>query len=35
MMHDNVINFFANVDKIQSVLPCLAHDRATIGVFFK
>jgi hypothetical protein len=35
MMHDNVIYIFANVDQIQSVLPCLAHDRATIGVFFK
>jgi hypothetical protein len=34
-MHGNVINVPANVDKIQSILPHLPHDGATIGVFFK
>ncbi len=34
-MHGNVINVLANVDKIQSILPCLPHNGATIGVFRK
>jgi hypothetical protein len=34
-MHDNVINVPAHVDQIQSILPHLPHDGATIGVFFK
>jgi hypothetical protein len=34
-MHENVINVLANVDWIQSTLPHLPHDDATIGVFLK
>jgi len=34
-MHGNVINVFANVNQIQSILSCLSHDGATIGVFLK
>jgi hypothetical protein len=34
-MHGSVINVFANVDQIQSRLPCLSRDGAIIGVFFK
>jgi hypothetical protein len=34
-MHGSVINVLANVNKIQSILPCLPPDGATIGVFFK
>jgi hypothetical protein len=32
-MHDNVINVATNVDQIQSILPHLPHDGATIVVF--
>jgi len=35
MMHGNVINVNANVNEIQSILPCLPHDDAIIGVFLK
>jgi hypothetical protein len=34
-MHGNVINVFPNVDQIQSILPRLPHDGATICVFLK
>jgi hypothetical protein len=34
-MHGSVINVFINVDQIQSILPHLPHDGATICVFFK
>jgi hypothetical protein len=34
-MHGSVINVLVNVDQIQLILPCLPHDRAIIGVFFK
>jgi len=34
-MHGSVVNVLANVNKIQSILPYLPHDGATIGVFFK
>jgi hypothetical protein len=34
-MHGSVINVLANVDQIQSILPHLPHDSATIGVFIK
>jgi hypothetical protein len=33
-MHGSVINVPTNVDQIQSILPHLPHDGATIGVFF-
>ncbi len=32
-MHGNVINVPTNVDQIQSILPHLSHDDATIGFF--
>ncbi len=32
-MHGSVINVPTNVDQTQSILPCLPHDGATIGVF--
>jgi hypothetical protein len=34
-MHGSVINVLANVNQIQSILPCLQHDGATICVFLK
>jgi hypothetical protein len=34
-MHGSVINVPTNVDQIQSILPHLPHDGATIGVFLK
>ncbi len=34
-MHGSVINAPTNVDQIQSTLPRLPHDGATIGVFCK
>jgi hypothetical protein len=34
-MHGSVINVLANLDQIQSILPHLSHDGATIGVFLK
>jgi hypothetical protein len=34
-MHDSVINVLVNVDQTQLISPCLPHDSATIGVFFK
>jgi hypothetical protein len=34
-MHGSVINVPANVDQIQSILPCLSHVGATISVFLK
>jgi hypothetical protein len=34
-MHGNVINVPTNLDKIQSILPCLPHDGAIICVFLK
>jgi len=34
-MNGSVINVLANVNQIQSILPHLPHDNATIGVFFK
>jgi hypothetical protein len=34
-LHGNVIYVPTNVDQIQSILPCLPHDNATIGVFLK
>jgi len=34
-MHGSVINVPTNVDQIQSILPHLPHDGATIGVFFQ
>ncbi len=34
-MHGNIINVPTNVDQIQSILPRLPCDGATISVFFK
>ncbi len=34
-MYGSVIDVHANVNQIQSILPHLPHDGATIGVFFK
>jgi hypothetical protein len=34
-MHGYVINVLTNVDKTQSILPCLPHDGVAINVFFK
>jgi len=34
-MHGSVINVPENVDQIQSILPHLSHDGATIRVFLK
>ncbi len=34
-MHGIVINIPTNVDQIQSIVPCLPHDGATIVVCFK
>jgi hypothetical protein len=34
-MHDNIINVLANVNQIQSILPCLSHDSAIINMFLK
>jgi len=34
-MHSSVINVLTNMNEIQSILPCLSHDDATISVFLK
>jgi len=34
-MHDNVINVPTNLGQTQSILSCLPHDGATIGVLLK
>ncbi len=34
-MHGTVLNVLANVDQIQSILPCLPHDGAIITMFLK
>jgi hypothetical protein len=34
-MHDGVINVPRNVGQIESILSCLPHVGATIGVFLK
>jgi hypothetical protein len=32
-MHGSVINVPANVNETQTILPCLTHNDAIIGVF--
>ncbi len=32
-MHGSVIDVLTNMNEIQSILPHLSHDDATIGVF--
>jgi hypothetical protein len=34
-MHGSVNNVLVNMNQIQSILPCLPHESATIGVFLK
>jgi hypothetical protein len=34
-IHGSVINVLANVNQIQSILPCLPNDDASIDVFLK
>jgi hypothetical protein len=34
-MHSSVINVLTNMNEIQSILPRLSHDDATINVFLK
>jgi len=32
-MHGSIINVLTNMNETQTILPCLPHDDATIGVF--
>jgi len=34
-VHGSVINVLANIDKIQSVLPCLSEDGSIVEVLIK